>query len=192
MLRSIHSGLSEQEGSVSGPISLLCLLLSSDGELILTPYSNIGHSSFIFSLIISCLSIWAQTESKSHLTHGLENTWHMRSLQFFVLFNFSFLVNIDSLSLSFLSLSVAVWRGVSDYQKWDREKHDRWNENHVLTINPCFSTKTIKKFNITKWYASKRLALILCGVRLKIRKKSFRSGLKLTKSDKDLTNDWQL
>ena len=37
-----------------------------------------------------------------------------------------------------------------------------------------------------------RLALILRGVRLKIWKKSFRSGLKLAKSDKDLTNDWQL
>ena len=51
---------------------------------------------------------------------------------------------------SLLSLSVTVWHGVSYYQKWDREKHDRWNENHVLTINPCFSTKTIKKCYITK------------------------------------------
>ena len=96
MLRSIHSGLSEQEGSVSGPISLLCLLLSSDGELILTPYSNIGHSSFILSLIISCLSIWTQTEKslssllgavdprrRKHMTH--EEPSILRLVQFFFL-----------------------------------------------------------------------------------------------------------
>ena len=47
MLWSIHSGLSEQEGSVSGPISLLCLLLrltmwSSSGA---HPHINNGHWS---------------------------------------------------------------------------------------------------------------------------------------------------
>ena len=150
MLWSIHSGLSEQEGSVSGPISLLCLLLrltmwsSSRAH----PHINNGHPSSL-SIFPSWHSIFTRTLSS--LQNLLGDVWGNTrwSFQLFVLLIFS-LVNIDSLSLSSLSsLSVSGWRGVSDYQKWDGEKHDRWNENHVLTINPCFSVKTIEKCNIS-------------------------------------------
>ena len=107
MLWSIHSGLSEQEGSVSGPISLLCLLLrlsigSWSGA---DPYrNNTSHLPIHIHLIFSL--IWTRATSCGSFKGLLGLEYRRRILQFSVLLIFSSGKYWQSLSsLSYLSPS---------------------------------------------------------------------------------------